>query len=301
MASASQKKVLDALFDDPSSVPNGAEGKAIHALLVDAGIRAPQDELAIRRIWQGHTQAKQQRRPVRSYRYAYAAAAVVCIAVALYYSPFFRQQVPATRLAKKSEVRQGFSEEYKGAVNLYVKRTENFAVDHRENKLMIAADTFNGRIDFKANAATRIVQITTPNVAFEIIGTRIALDIRPDSARLHVNEGKVKVLFAGQIGYVEAGQTWQYSDGKSSLNEGTAADTKNFEAIKANLNLPPEHQAPKTKNNQPRQVRILLNDGTEILGAIVSQDSSRVKVRSPLAQNRVLELKREDIQSISQQ
>lgn len=225
-----------------------------------------------------------------------AAAALVVLAIGIIGWPGKNNQEVANPVAQHATKRQNFFEQYQRSVNLYVRQTENFSVNHHGVQFQIAADTLTARIDFNATAAIKTVRIQTPQVTFEIIGTKIALDVTPDKARLHVNEGKVRVSYAGKSEIIEEGDVWEYAHGSAKKTEENSSDEQAFSEFKSDL-VKPEASIPKQP--RARYVRIQLNDGTELSGRLIRENNESVVISAPLAGNREILLKRENIRSLS--
>lgn len=296
MREQDKRKVLDALFDDerPGSARATAAEQRARKLLFDSDILPRTDELAARRIWQKH---QMQMSPGRR-RYWIPAVAAALFVLGIGWILVARMYEPgmARSLVKTTVQKHDFAEQYHRAVNLYVRQTENFRVSTENKTFQIAADTLTARIDFSANKAIKTVRIATPHVVFEIIGTKIVLDVAPDKARLYVNEGKVRVKYAGQTTVVEEGGVWVYANGNAAVSEETAAEETAFEELGKPLEKLPAISEPKKKAT--KYVRIALVDGTEISGRVVRETGESIVISSPLAGNKEILLERRNIRSI---
>lgn len=303
MSGPDKQQILDALFDEPGmgSKRQDKEYLRAHTLFFESGIRPRVDEFAPRRIWQkyhGNQGVAPAQRKSRRYWIPAIAAASVVLAIGIVGLVRDNNRGSADAFRKQATKRENFAEQYQGSVNLYVRQTENFSVNHHGVKFEIAADTITARIDFKATEAIKTVRIQTPQVTFEIIGTRIALEVTPGKARLHVNEGKVRVSYAGRSEIVEEGEIWEYSQASARKTDETLNDEKIFAQLKSDLVKSAVAAAPKPQP-RARYVRIQLNDGTEISGRLVRENSEMVVISAPLAGNQEILLKRENIRSLS--
>jgi hypothetical protein len=293
MPGRNKQQILDALFDDAGHDPKQPDKAYVRAktLFFKSGIELQEDELAARRIWQKYHATKKAGR--RRYLIPIVAAAAVALAIGILSFP---QKSGESIAGKQTVSRSNFTEEFQRSVKLYVSRTENFSVYHRDAALRIAADTLTARIDFTATQTVKTVRIETPQVAFEIIGTKIVLDVNPEKARLHVSEGKVRVDYAGKSEIVDEGGIWEYTHGKVTQGDESEADEKLFEKLKTDLEKPAKAVPPRKKPE--KLVRIILNNGTELFGRLIRENKEEIVISIALTGNQELVLKRENIRSM---